>query len=163
MKKKLSIVIVLVFVFSMLLTGCGASKEADSSDSGKQPAAKNTATATMDAGEMPIDVTVDVSTGLSVLFANDGFSLFDGEYDDSTYPLVTATILDQEVYDKYIEDNKDKEDYREDDGFIKYTSSIGEPVCLYKIGDKVPFMISFEKDVDGDRADEIIGCLEFDY
>ena len=31
------------------------------------------------------------------------------------------------------------------------------------IGDKIPFMMSFEKSIDGDRADEIVGCLEFDY
>ena len=60
-------------------------------------------------------------------------------------------------------DNKDSKDYREEDGFIKYTSSIGEPVCLWMIGDKIPFMMSFEKSIDGDRADEIVGCLEFDY
>ena len=60
-------------------------------------------------------------------------------------------------------DNKDSDSFREDDGFYKYTSDIGEACCLWKIGDKVPFMMSFEKNVDGDRADEIIGCLEFDY
>ena len=89
--------------------------------------------------------------------------LFDGEYDDSTYPLVTATILTEEIYNKYITDNKNSDSFREDDGFIKYKSSIGEYVCLYKIGDKVPFMMSFEEGVDGDKADEIIGCMEFDY
>ena len=51
----------------------------------------------------------------------------------------------------------------DNDGFYKYTSGIGEACCLWKIGDKVPFMMSFEKSVDGDRADEIVGCLEFDY
>ena len=81
----------------------------------------------------------------------------------STYPLVTATILKKDVYDKYIADNQDNDTYREDNGFIKYTSSIGEPACLYMIGDKIPFMMTFQKDVDGDRADEIVGCLEFDY
>ena len=60
---------------------------------------------------------VDVSTGLSVAFDDDGFLLFDGEYDDSTYPLVTATILTDEVYEKYLADNKDSDSFREDDGF----------------------------------------------
>lgn len=123
----------------------------------------HTAKATMTEGEMPIEVTVDVSKGLSVIFEDDGFILFDGEYDDSTYPLVTANILTEEVYEKYLADNKDRDDFREDDGFYKYTSSIGEPNCLWKVGDKVPFILSFEKSVDGDRADEIIRCLEFDY
>lgn len=156
MKKKVMLLVALVFAFSMMLAACGDSEE-------EAPAAKNTATATMTEGEMPIEVTVDVSTGLSVAFDNDGFLLFDGEYDDETYPLVTATILTDEVYEKYLADNKDSDSFREDDGFYKYTSGIGEACCLWKIGDKVPFMMSFEKSVDGDRADEIIGCLEFDY
>ena len=71
--------------------------------------------------------------------------------------------LQADVYNKYIDDNKDKEDFREDDGFYKYTSGIGELCCLWKIGDKVPFMMSFEKSVDGDKADEIVKCMEFDY
>ena len=156
MTKKVMIIVALVFAFSMILAACGDSEAA-------APSAKNTATATMTEGEMPIEVTVDVSTGLSVIFDNDGFLLFDGEYDDSTYPLVTATILTDEVYEKYLADNKDSDSFREDDGFYKYTSDIGEACCLWKVGDKVPFMVSFEKSVDGDRADEIIGCLEFDY
>ncbi len=156
MKKKLMLLVALVFAFSVILAACGDSEAT-------APAAKNTATATMTEGEMPIEVTVDVSTGLSVAFDNDGFLLFDGEYDDSTYPLVTATILTDEVYEKYLADNKDSDSFREDDGFYKYTSDIGEACCLWKIGDKVPFMVSFEKNVDGDRADEIIGCLEFNY
>ena len=156
MTRKLMLVVALAVAFSMVLTACGDSEAA-------APAAKNTATATMTEGEMPIQVTVDISTGLSVAFANDGFLLFDGEYDDSTYPLVTATILTDEVYEKYLADNKDSDSFREDDGFYKYTSDIGEACCLWKIGDKVPFMMSFEKSVDGDRADEIVGCLEFDY
>lgn len=150
------LLVALMFAFSMVLAACGDSEEA-------APSAKNTAKATMTEGEMPIEVTVDVSTGLSVAFDNDGFLLFDGEYDDSTYPLVTATILTDEVYDKYLTDNKDSDNFREDDGFYKYTSDIGEACCLWKIGDKVPFMMSFEKSVDEDRADEIVGCLEFDY
>ena len=156
MKKKVMLLVALVFAFSMVLSACGDSESA-------APSAKNTATATMTEGEMPIEVTVDVSTGLSVAFDNDGFLLFDGEYDDETYPLVTATILTDEVYEKYLADNKDSDSFREDDGFYKYTSGIGEACCLWKIGDKVPFMMSFEKNVDGDRADEIVGCLEFDY
>ena len=163
MKKKTTTLIALVFAFSMVLTACGASKDETSSETTEPTPVKNTATATMDAGEFPVDVTVDVSSGLSVIFSSDGFTLFEGEYDDSTYPAVTATILSQEVYDKYLADNKDSKDYREEDGFIKYTSSIGEPVCLWMIGDKIPFMMSFEKSIDGDRADEIVGCLEFDY
>ena len=156
MTRKVMLLVALVFAFSMVMTACGDSEAA-------APPAKNTATATMTEGEMPIEVTVDVSTGLSVVFDNDGFLLFDGEYDDSTYPLVTATILTDEVYEKYLADNKDSDSFREDDGFYKYTSDIGEACCLWKIGDKVPFMMSFEKSVDGDRADEIVGCLEFDY
>ena len=156
MAKKVMLLVALVIAFSMTLTACGDSEAA-------APPAKNTATATMTEGEMPIEVTVDVSTGLSVAFDDDGFLLFDGEYDDSTYPLVTATILTDEVYEKYLADNKDSDSFREDDGFYKYTSGIGEACCLWKIGDKVPFMMSFEKSVDGDRADEIVGCLEFDY
>ena len=156
MTKKVILPVALVLAFSMVLVACGDSETA-------APSAKNTATATMTEGEMPIEVTVDVSTGLSVAFDNDGFLLFDGEYDDETYPLVTATILTDEVYEKYLADNKDSDSFREDDGFYKYTSGIGEACCLWKIGDKVPFMMSFEKSVDGDRADEIIGCLEFDY
>ena len=156
MTRKVMLLVALVFALSMMLAACGDSEAT-------APAAKNTATATMTEGEMPIEVTVDVSTGLSVAFDNDGFLLFDGEYDDSTYPLVTATILTDEVYEKYLADNKDKDSFREDDGFYKYTSDIGEACCLWKIGDKVPFMMSFEKSVDGDRADEIVGCLEFDY
>ena len=163
MKKKLTTLLALAFAFSMVLTACGSSKEEASTETKEQTKVKNTATATMEAGEIPVDVTVDVSSGLSVLFSSDGFILFEGEYDDSTYPAVTATILSQEVYDKYIADNKDSKDYREEDGFIKYTSSIGESVCLWMIGDKIPFMMTFEKSIDGDRADEIVGCLEFDY
>ena len=156
MKKRVMILVALVVAFSMTLAACG-DQEATA------PAAKNTASATMTEGEMPIDVKVDVSTGLSVVFDDDGFLMFDGEYDDSTYPLATATILTDEVYEKYLADNKDSDSFREDDGFYKYTSDIGEACCLWKIGDKVPFMMSFEKSVDGDRADEIVGCLEFDY
>ncbi|MBR0456251.1 MAG: hypothetical protein IJJ01_06230 [Firmicutes bacterium] len=156
MTKKVIILTALVIAFLMVLAACGDSESAATP-------AKNTATATMTEGEMPIEVTVDVSTGLSVAFDSDGFLLFDGEYDDSTYPMVTATILTEEVYEKYLADNKDSDSFREDDGFYKYTSDIGEACCLWIIGDKVPFMMSFEKSVDGDRADEIVGCLEFDY
>ena len=156
MIKKSMFFVMLVMISSMVLSLCGNAKTALSP-------AKNTATATMDEGKFPIDVTIDVSTGYSVIFDNDGFLLFDGEYDDSTYPLVTATILTEDVYNKYIADNKDSDDFREDYGFIKYTSSIGESVCLYKIGDEVPFMMTFEAGVDNDKADEIIKCMEFDY
>ena len=156
MTKKVILLVALVLAFSMVLVACGDSETA-------APSAKNTATATMTEGEMPIEVTVDVSNGLSVVFDNDGFLLFDGEYDDSTYPLVTATILTEKVYEKYLADNKGSESFREEDGFYKYTSGIGEACCLWKIGDKVPFMMSFEKSVDGDRADKIVECLEFNY
>ena len=156
MTKKVILPVALVLAFSMVLVSCGDPETA-------APSAKNTATATMTEGEMPIEVTVDVSTGLSVVFDKDGFLLFDGEYDDSTYPLVTATILTEKVYEKYLADNKDSDSFREDDGFCKYTSDIGEACCLWKIGDKVPFMMSFEKSVDGDRADKIVECLEFNY
>lgn len=155
MKKKLIILIALVFAFAFALSACG--------DAGTEETAspeKVTATATMNAGDVPVEVTIDTSQGYSVIFADDGFSLFEGEYDDSTYPLVTATILSQEIYDKYLADNKDNETLQEVDGFTKYTSSIGELACLWKIGDKVPFLMTFEKSVDGDRADEIIGCME---
>jgi hypothetical protein len=155
-KKKAMILVVLILSVSMALVACGNSEPASSP-------VKNTATATMDEGEIPVEVTIDVSTGYSVVFDSDGFLLFEGEYDDSTYPLVTATILTDEVYEKYLADNKDSDSFRGDDGFYKYTSDIGEACCLWKIGDKVPFMMSFEKSVDGDRADEIVGCLEFDY
>lgn len=154
MKKKVVLLIALVFAFSMVLAACGGSKTA-------VPAGKVTATATMDAGDVPVEVTVDTSYGYSVVFDSYGFTLFEGEFDDTTYPLVTATILSKEVYDQYIADNKDSDSFREDDGIMKYTSSIGEPVCIYMIEDKVPFMMSFEKDVDGEKADHIVGCLEF--
>ena len=156
MKKKAMILVVLIFTVSMVLSACGNTEPAPSPG-------KNTATATMDEGEMPVEVTIDVSTGYSVVFDHNGFLLFEGEYDDSTYPLVTATILTEDVFNKYIDDNKDNDSFREDDGIMKYTSSIGELACLYKIGDKVPFMMTFEKSVDGDKADKIIGCMEFDY
>lgn len=146
----------MVFVVSLVLAACGG---AGTTASPK----KVTATATMDEGEFPVDVIVDTSAGYSVVFYNDGFSMFEGEFDDSTYPLVTATILKEDVYNKYIADNKDNESFREDDGFVKYKASIGEWACLYKIGDKIPFMITFEKSVDEDKADDIIKCLEFDY
>ena len=156
MKKKVILLIAMAVAFSMVLAACGDSEST-------APSQKNTAKATMTEGEMPIEVTIDVSSGLSVIFDDDGFLLFDGEYDDSTYPLVTATILTDKVYNKYLAENKNSDSFVETDGFYKYTSSIGEACCLWKIGDKVPFMVTFEKGVDGDRADEIIGCLEFDY
>ncbi len=154
MKKKGIVLIALVCALSMILAACGEAKTA-------APAEKVTATAVMDEGDVPVEVIVDASYGYSVVFDSDGFLLFEGEFDDTTYPLVTATILSKEVYDKYIEDNKDRESFREDDGIMKYTSSIGESVCIYMIEDKVPFMMTFEKSVDGDKADNIIGCLEF--
>jgi len=89
------LLIVLAVAFSMVLVACGDSEDA-------APSLKNTAKATMTEGEMPIEVTVDVSSGLSVIFDDDGFLLFDGEYDDSTYPLVTATILTDKVYNKFL-------------------------------------------------------------
>ena len=124
---------------SMALTACG---ETESEKETKAPAEKNFAVGTMREGEYPVDFKIDVSTGLSVVFYNDGFSLFEGEFDDSTPPLATATILTEEVYDKYISDNKDKEDFKEEFGISEYTSSLGEICWLYKIGDKIPFMIS---------------------
>ncbi|MDO4805038.1 MAG: hypothetical protein Q4A32_09500 [Lachnospiraceae bacterium] len=156
MKKKTTILAVLVATVSMAFAACGNSKPVASQ-------VKNTATATMDEGEMPIEVTIDVSTGYSVVFDHDGFLLFDGEYDDSTYPLVTATILTEDVYNMYIENNKDSDSFQEDYGIMKYTSSIGELTYLYKVGEKVPFMMSFEEGVDEKKADEITGCMEFDY
>ena len=156
MKKKMMVLFAMVFAFSLVLAACG---DAGTATSPK----KVTATATMNEGEIPVKVTIDTSAGYSVVFDNDGFLLFDGEYDDSTYPLVTATILTEDVFNKYITDNKDNDSFREDDGIMKYKSSIGELTCLYKIGDKVPFMMTFEKSVDGDKADKIIGCMEFDY
>ena len=155
MKKQLIILIALVFAFAFTLSACG---DAETEEAAAPE--KVTATATMNAGEVPIEVTIDTSQGYSVIFEDDGFLLFEGEYDDSTYPLVTGTILTQEVFDKYIADNQDNDTLQETDGFIKYTSGIDELVALWKIGDKVPFMMSFEKSVDGDRADEIIGCME---
>lgn len=156
MKKKMMILAVMIFVISLILVACGGTKTS-------APQEKVTATATMDEGGFPVDVTIDTTAGYSVVFYSDGFSMFEGEFDDSTYPLVTATILKEDVYNKYISDNKDSDSFREDDGFVKYKASIGEWACLYKIGDKIPFMITFEKSVDEDKADEIIKCIELDY
>ncbi len=157
MKKKFMLVVALVFVLSMALAACGDSETA-------APPAKNLAEATMTGGEFPVDVKVDVSTGLSVAFYDDGFSLFDGEFDDSTPPLVTATMLaSDEVYEEYYNKYKDSDTFSEEYGICKYTSILDEICYLYKIGDKIPFMISFDKSVDSDRAEEIIQCLEFDY
>ena len=98
MKKKMMILFAIVFVFSLVLAACG--------DTGREDSPKKvTATATMDEGEIPVKVTVDTGAGYSVVFENDGFLLFDGEFDDSTYPLVTATILTEDIYNKYITDN----------------------------------------------------------
>lgn len=156
MKKKTMLLVALLFVLSMALAACGDPATVASPT-------KNMAVATMTEGEFPVDVKVDVSTGLSVVFYDDGFSLFEGEFDDSTPPLATATILTQEVYDKYISNNKDRDDFNEEFGITEYTSSIGEICWLFKIGDKIPFMISFDKSVDKDRADEIGTCIETDY
>lgn len=156
MKKRMVFLVALALIMSLALSVFG---EADSAAT----VVKNSAAATMTGGAFPIEVKVDVSSGLSVVFYDDGFSLFEGEYDASTYPLVTATILSEEVYEDYLARNKDSDTFREDFGFYKYTSSIGELCCLYKIGDKVPFMLSFDKSVDGDKADKIIKCLEFNY
>ena len=156
MKKKLMLLVALVFIFSMSLAACGGSESA-------APTEKNYAVATMTEGEYPVDVEVDVSTGLSVVFYDDGFSLFEGEFDDSTPPLATATILTEEVFDQYYERYKDSESFSEEYGICEYTSSIGEISWLYKIGDKIPFMISFDKSVDKDKADEIGTCIECDY
>ena len=158
MKKKLIILIALVFAFAFTLSACGDSETEETAATPE----KFTSTATMTAGEVPVEVTIDTSPGYSVIFEDDGFLMFEGEYDDSTYPLVTATVLTQEVFDMYIADHQDCEDYREDDGFIKYTADIGEPTVLWKIGDKVPFMMTFEKSVDGDKADEIVSHMEMD-
>lgn len=157
MKKKLMLLVALVFILSMALAACGDSENA-------APPAKNMAVATISDGEFPIDVKVDVSTGLSVAFYDDGFSLFDGEFDDSTPPLATATILaSDEVYEEYYDKYKDSESFSEEYGICQYTSIVDEICYLYKIGEKIPFLISFDKSVDADRAEEIIGCLEFDY
>ena len=71
MKKRMTLLIALVFVFSMVLAACGGSSTASSP-------VKNTAVATMTEGSIPVEVKVEVSTGLSVVFYVDGFSLFQG-------------------------------------------------------------------------------------
>ena len=157
MKKIMMLLVALIFVLSMALAACGDSETA-------APPANNMAVATISDGEFPIQVKVDVSTGLSVSFYDDGFSLFEGEFDDSTPPLATATILaSDEIYEEYYDKYKDSDSFSEEYGICTYTSIIDEICYLYKIGEKVPFMISFDSSVDGDRAEEIIRCLEFDY
>ena len=156
MKKKMVSLVALVLIVSMAFSALGEEEAA-------APAGKNVAVATMTGGAFPIDVKVDVSTGLSVVFYPDGFSLFEGAFDDSTPPLVTATILSEEVYDKYYADNKDRDSFTEEYGICKYTSIIDEICLLYKIGGTVPFMISFDKSVDEAKAEEIINHLELIY
>ena len=152
MKKTMGFLVALVLALTLAVSAFGEAL-----------AGKNMAVSTLTDGAFPVEVRVDVSTGLSVAFYSGGFSLFEGPFDDSTYPLVTATMLADGVYEQYLADNKDREDFHEESGIYSYTSIIGEFCMVYKIGGTIPFIISFDKSVDAARAEEIIKCLEFVY
>ena len=155
MRKKMMMLIALAAAFAMLLSGCGTPESA-------APTGKQTVAATLEEEAITLDTKIDVSKGYSVVFYRDGFSMFEGEYDDNTYPLVTATMISNEVYDYYIDHNKDRESYQEDDGVIKFISENKERCYLLMIENKAPFFISFEEKVDEAGAEEIMSGIEFE-
>ena len=149
MKKKVMILVALVFAFSMILTACG--------DSGSTTRPETqTATATLEGDGPAVKACIDISNGYSVEFYHDGFSLFEGEYTDDTYPLATGVILAEGVYEQNIKDYQESESYMETDGVVQFITGLEERNYQFMVEDKVPFSISFEKSVDEATADEIV-------
>ena len=167
MKKKVLILLALVFALSMVLAACGSSQTAAPSENESSTsetadtAAKQTAAGILITNdEVVADAVIDISDGYSVAFDWNGISLIEGEYSELAWPLVSIVALADGSYDLYIEQNKDNETYQETDGVIKFVSSIEELNYMFMLDDKVPILISFEKGVDEARAEEIMAGIK---
>ena len=162
MKRKTFAMIVMAVAILMIFTSCGASNTSTSSDKETDavPSEKQTTEVTLNGNGIPVKAAIDISDGYSVESDSNAISLFEEESTDSTMPVARGETLEEETYTQYIADNQGSKSYLEVDGMIKYLSEKEDRIYLYKIGDKVPFMITVTEGIDESKADELASRFE---
>ena len=115
---------------------------------------KQTASAVLDRDENPVRVIVDLSDGWSAEFASGAVYLYDEPNDGEIAAAAMGITLTEDVYEEYIEDAEEKEDFRTDDGITFYTEEDGTQDYFLAVGEDeyAFFMISVLPGTDGDAA-----------
>ena len=142
MKRKSLLIVIALLLMTLLITAC-------TSGSGGETV-KQTATAWVENGGERALATVDLTGGWSVEFAPGAIYLYDKEIKEDTPSIAMAIVLEQQVYDDYYNDNKDKEGFEEKDGICSFIEEYdGTTNYLFMADDKLPILLDVDEGGDG--------------
>ena len=131
------------------------------------PTFDQTAYATLHEGDAEVGVTVDLSDGWSVEFALGAVYLYNGRIEKNTEAVAMGLTLDREVFDEYVAEASEKDEYKEYARSISYADGDGTHRYLYSLSPDVGFLIAVSPEVNGDDTAsrfsiELLGQETFD-
>ena len=149
--KKTIIALMSAAIFALGLTSAGFGAETETD---WFPTYAQTASAWLDQGPNEVKVTVDLTGGWSCEFAHAAVYLYEGKADENTPAVAIGLTLDEEVFNEYVADAPDSDNYREFARSFSFTEEDGSTDYFFSVGPDAFFMISVSPDAAGD-ADAI--------
>ena len=141
-----------VMMSAFLLAGCGsAPAEGGSSAAPAADAQKSVANARLQEGNRSVMVTIDLSGGWSVEFAEGAFYLSDHEPSADSESVAIGITLADDVYQDYVDEANKSDSKKDVEGGISYVNDSGETAYLFKAGD-VGMMLTVNSGVDSDAV-----------
>ena len=113
---------------------------------------RQTASARLDQGGNEVVVTVDLSDGWSAEFAPNAVYLYDGPVSDGTEAVAVGLTIDEEVYNGQIAIGEEQKNFRSENGVIAYDQPEGSHDYYFEAGNDAFFMVTVNKDMDGDAV-----------
>lgn len=114
------------------------------------PSFDQTAYSTLYEGDNKVGVTIDLSDGWSVEFALGAVYLYNGRIEENSEAVAMGITLDKAVFDEYVAEASEKNEYREYARSIAYADGDGTHRYLYSLSPDVGFLIAVSPEVDGD-------------
>ena len=115
---------------------------------------RQTASAHLDQSGNEVVVTVDLSDGWSAEFAPAAVYLYDGPVSEGAEPVAVGLTLYEEVYQGQIAIGEDQKNFRSENGITSYDMPDGSHDYYFEAGENVFFMVTVNKDMDGDAVME---------
>ena len=141
MKKTLAAILTTAMILGTMTAASAASLE------GRQ-----TASAHLDQGGNEVVVTVDLSDGWSAEFVPGAVYLYDGPAAEGTEAVAVGLTIDEEVYNGQIAIGEDQKNFRSENGVTSYDQPEGSHDYYFEAGDNAYFMVTVDKDMDGDAV-----------
>ena len=153
MKKAISLGMILSLIGSMAVFGA-ETESTETMETEFIPTYEQTASARLDQNGNEVNVTVDLTGGWSVEFAAGAVYLYEGKVDENELAAVIGLTLEEEVFNEYVADAPDRDNYREFARSFSYTEEDGWTDYFFSVGSDAYFMVSVnpEAECDPDEA-----------